>query len=640
MGQDFLKTVLNSIDFLCAMNYLSVEELSKSYDEKQLFEGLTFGLEQGQKAALVGVNGCGKSTLLRVVAGLESPEKGIVSFRKGLRISMLRQHPTFDENDTVLQSVFSDDQEELKVIRDYELAILKMETDPENAPDISPLIERMDALNAWENEHQVKQILSKLGINDLEQKMGELSGGQKKRVALAQALVVKPDFLILDEPTNHLDLEIIEWLENHLATANLTLLMVTHDRYFLDKVTNEILEIEHGKVFRYKGSYSNFLEKKAERQAMEKVTIDKAKNLMKTELEWMRRQPKARGTKAKYRIEAFEGLQEKATSGVVAQEMEVNLKSQRQGKKILEMKHVSKAFDGKSMVDDFNYVFKRGERVGVIGSNGVGKSTFLNVITQSLKADSGELEVGQTIKMGYYAQDETIFDPKMKVLDVVKEVAEFITLADGSEVSASNLLGQFLFDPKVQYNLVGKLSGGEKRRLQLLRVLMANPNFLILDEPTNDLDITTLNVLEDYLNKFSGCLMIVSHDRYFMDRLVDHLFVFEGAGKIRDFPGNYSDYRLEGSAASSKKSLTEVAGTPKVKAPKTETEKLTFKEKHELDTLDKELPKLEGKKAELQEAIQQETEYQKLEEIGQQIKAIEEALEEKEMRWLELSERG
>ena len=622
------------------MNHLSVEELSKSYDEKQLFEGLTFGLEQGQKAALVGANGCGKSTLLRVVAGLETPEKGRVSFRKGLRISMLRQHPVFDENDTVLQSVFSDDQEELKVICDYELALLKMETDPENAPDLSPLIERMDSLNAWENEHQVKQILGKLGIHDLEQKMGELSGGQKKRVALAQALVVKPDFLILDEPTNHLDLEIIEWLENHLATANLTLLMVTHDRYFLDKVTNEILEIENGKVFRYKGSYSNFLEKKAERQAMEKVTIDKAKNLMKTELEWMRRQPKARGTKAKSRIEAFEGVQEKANAGVKVQEMEVNLKSQRQGKKILELKHVSKAFNGKSMVDDFNYVFKRGERVGVIGSNGVGKSTFLNIITQSLKADSGDLEVGQTIKMGYYAQDETIFDPKMKVLDVVKEVAEFITLADGSEVSASNLLGQFLFDPKIQYNQVGKLSGGEKRRLQLLRVLMANPNFLILDEPTNDLDIMTLNVLEDYLNKFSGCLMIVSHDRYFMDRLVDHLFVFEGNGKIRDFPGNYSDYRSEDKPVV-KESKSEKPEALKVKsAPAESLEKLTFKERQEFENLEKEIPKLETAKGILETSMQTETEYQKLDEIGKEIKVIESELEEKEMRWLELSERA
>ncbi len=620
------------------MNYLSVEELSKSYDEKQLFEGLTFGLEQGQKAALVGVNGCGKSTLMRVVAGLETPEKGKVSFRKGLRISMLRQHPVFDETDTVLQSVFSDDQEELRVIRDYEMALLKMETAPEHAPDLTPLIEKMDALNAWEYEHQVKQILGKLGIHDFDQKMGELSGGQKKRVALAQALVVNPDFLILDEPTNHLDLEIIEWLENFLATQNLTLLMVTHDRYFLDKVTNEILEIEHGKVFRYKGNYSHFLEKKAERQEMEQATVAKAKNLMKTELEWMRRQPKARGTKAKYRVDAFHELKEKASSGVKAQDLEVNLGAQRQGKKILEMKHVSKSFDGNRMVKDFNYVYKRGERVGVIGANGVGKSTFLNIITKNISPDKGELDVGQTIKMGYYAQDETIFDPNMKVLDVVKEVAEFITLADGSEVSASNLLGQFLFDPKVQYNLVGKLSGGEKRRLQLLRVLMANPNFLILDEPTNDLDIMTLNVLEDYLNKFTGCLMIVSHDRYFMDRLVDHLFVFEGDGIIRDFPGNYSDYRLSGNKIDT--SNIYQSKTKKTEAPRTGSKKLSFKEKHELETLEKELPELETKKTSLAKLLNGETDYQKLEEIGNELKVIEGKLEEKEMRWLELSEQA
>lgn len=620
------------------MNYLSVEELSKSYDEKQLFEGLTFGLEQGQKAALVGVNGCGKSTLLRVVGGLEPPEKGKVSFRNGLSIAMLHQHPKFDENDTVFQSVFADDREELNVIRDYELALAKIESDPENAPDISPLIEKMDQLNAWEYEHQVKQILGKLGIHNLEQRMSELSGGQKKRVALAQALVVKSDFLILDEPTNHLDLEVIEWLENYLATQNLTLLMVTHDRYFLDKVTNEIVEIERGKAFRYKGNYSHFLEKKAERQEMEQSSIAKAKNLLKTELEWMRRQPKARGTKAKYRVDAFEGLKEKAGSGVKEEVMEVNLQSRRQGKKILELKNVRKSFGDKRMINDFNYVFKRGERVGLIGKNGVGKSTFLNIITQNLKPDSGELQVGQTIEIGYYAQDETVFDPTMKVIDVVKEVAEFITLADGSQVSASNLLGQFLFDPKVQYNLVGKLSGGEKRRLQLLRVLMANPNFLILDEPTNDLDIMTLNVLEDYLQKFSGCLMIVSHDRYFMDRLVDHLFVFEGGGVIRDFPGNYSDYRISPGAVK-----TEVKGEKKEKsgAPKKEnTQKLSYKERLEFEQLEKEISKLEKSKSDLQNTLNLESEYQKLEEISMEIKRLSEDLEEKEMRWLELSERS
>lgn len=622
------------------MNYLSVEELCKSYDEKKLFENITFGLDQGQKAALVGVNGVGKSTLLKVIARVEAPDKGKVSFRKGITVSMLPQHPAFDEEDTILQAVFAEDKEELNVIRDYELAMYKTETDPENAPDISPILEKMDALNAWEYEHQIKGLLGKLGIHDLEQKMRDLSGGQKKRVALAQALVVDPDFLILDEPTNHLDLALIEWLENYLATANLTLLMVTHDRYFLDRVTNEILEIDQGKIYRYKGNYSQFLEKKAERMEMEAASIDKAKNLFKTELEWMRRQPKARGTKAKYRVDAFQDVKAKAHSAVHTQKMEVNLKGERQGKKILELEHVNKSYQDLNLINDFSYVFKRKEKIGIIGPNGVGKSTFLNILSQQIKPDSGKIEVGQTTKFGYYTQDETIFDPNKKVIDIVKEVAEYIQLEDGSQVTASQLLNQFLFPPKMQHNFVGKLSGGEKRRLQLLRVLMANPNFLILDEPTNDLDITTLNVLEDYLQNFAGCLMIVSHDRYFMDRLVDHLFVFEGNGKIRDFPGNYTDYR--------EKEGVPVAELPpeKKEEPKTEptrekeksTRKLSYNEQRELDLLDKEIPALEQKKKELQEAMNSETEYEKLQELSNQIKTIEDELEEKEMRWLELNE--
>ncbi len=618
------------------MNYLSVENLAKSYDEKQLFEGLTFGLEQGQKAALVGVNGCGKSTLLKVIAGLERQEKGTVSFRKGIRVSMLRQHPNFEENATILESIFAEDQEELNVIRDYEWAMYQTEQDPINAPDLSPILERMEALNAWDYEHQIKELLGKLGIQDFQQKMSELSGGQKKRVALAQALVVQPDFLILDEPTNHLDVEVIEWLENYLTTANLTLLMVTHDRYFLDKVTNEILEIDQGKVFRYKGNYSQFLEKKAEREAIEQASVDKAKNLFKTELEWMRRQPKARGTKAKYRVEAFDEVKEKAHSGKQTIEMEVNLRGERQGKKILEMHKVNKTFDGKTMLKDFDYVFKRGERVGIIGKNGVGKSTFLNLLTGTLKPDSGEMDLGLTTKMGYYTQDEAIFDPNKKVLDIVKEVAEFIQLADGSEVSASALLNQFLFPPKMQYNFVGKLSGGEKRRLQLMRVLMANPNFLILDEPTNDFDIMTLNVLEQYLERFSGCIMIVSHDRYFMDRLVDHLFVFEGEGKVRDFPGNYSDFRNSGLQLTAQEKTKERESPPP--PPKQESKKLSFKEKHELETLEKEMPKLETKKAKLMAELESEREYDKLEALGKELKAAEDQLEEMEMRWLDLSE--
>ena len=621
------------------MNYLSVEGLTKSYDEKHLFNEITFGLDQGQKAALVGVNGCGKSTLLKVIAGIETPDRGKVSFRKGVKISILRQHPEFNEDEKISSTVFAEDKEELNVIRDYELAILKSETDPENAPDLTPLIEKMDSLNAWEYEHQTKTLLGKLGLHNLEQKMGDLSGGQKKRVAIAQALVTKPDLLILDEPTNHLDLELIEWLEDHLATQNLTLLMVTHDRYFLDRVTSEIIEIENGDLFRYKGNYSHFLEKKAERHEMDASTVSKAKNLMKTELEWMRRQPKARGTKAKYRIDAFHDLKETANSGTKTSQMEVNLRGERQGRKILELDHVFKSYEGLQLVKDFSYVFKRKERVGIIGPNGIGKSTFLNILSQKITPDSGELEIGQTTKFGYYTQDETVFDPNKKVLDIVKEVAEYIKLDNGSEVTASQLLNQFLFPPKMQHNYVGKLSGGEKRRLQLLRVLMANPNFLILDEPTNDLDIMTLNVLEDYLQNFAGCLMIVSHDRYFMDRLVDHLFVFKGGGVIKDYPGNYSDFRngVGVPTADLPESKREKKISPKNET-KSEVRKLSYNEQRELKDLDKEIPKLESEKVELQESLTRETEYEKLQVISLQIKEIEGQLEEKEMRWLELSE--
>ncbi len=621
------------------MNYLSVEELTKSYDEKQLFNTITFGLDQGQKAALVGINGCGKSTLLKVIAGIEAPDSGIISFRKGLKVSILRQHPEFKKEEKISEAIFTEDKEELNLIRDYELALLKTEMDPNNAPDLTPLIEKMDALNAWEYEHQIKTLLGKLGLYNLEQRMGDLSGGQRKRVALAQALVTNPDFLILDEPTNHLDLEVIEWLENYLATQNLTLLMVTHDRYFLDRVTSEILEIENGDLYRYKGNYSHFLEKKAERQEMEAATVSKAKNLLKTELEWMRRQPKARGTKAKYRVDAFHDLKKTANSGKSTSQMEVNLKGERQGKKILELEHVSKSYEGFQLIEDFSYVFKRKERVGIIGPNGVGKSTFLNILSQKIQPDTGKTDIGLTTKFGYYTQDETIFDPNKKVLDIVKEVAEYIKLDNGSEITASQLLNQFLFPPKMQHNFVGKLSGGEKRRLQLLRVLMANPNFLILDEPTNDLDIMTLNVLEDYLQNFSGCLVIVSHDRYFMDRLVDHLLVFKGNGVVKDFPGNYSDYRNEIGLPLMEPSQTKPGKkTVTKKEIKSEGRKLSYNEQRELKELDNSIPKLEARKKELHNSLDFETEYEKLQAISEKIKEVEEELEEKEMRWLELSE--
>lgn len=625
------------------MNNLSVENLAKNYDERQLFENLTFGLEQGQKAALVGVNGCGKSTLLKIIAGIEPPDRGEVSFRKGVRVAMVPQSPEFDDNDNIVQAVFAEDIEELNVIRDYEIAIHKATVDPENAPDLTDVLERMDQLNAWDYESQVKQLLGELGLHDLEQKMGELSGGQRKRVALARALVVKPDFLILDEPTNHLDLDVIEWLESYLATANLTLLMVTHDRYFLDRVTNEIMEIDQGELFRYKGNYQNFLEKKAEREAQDAATVDKAKNLLRKELEWMRRQPKARGTKAKYRVDAFYETKEKASKGTQRAEMEVNLKGERQGKKILVMEHVSKRFDKIKILENFEHTFQRKERVGIVGPNGVGKSTFLNLLIGNILPDSGNMELGQTTKFGYYTQEEQIFNPNSRVIDVIKEVAEVIKMADGSVITASQLLNQFLFPPKMQFNMVGKLSGGERRRLQLLRVLMNNPNFLILDEPTNDLDLMTLNVLEDYLDNFEGCLMIVSHDRYFMDKLTDHLFIFEGEGQVRDFPGNYTDFREQGGKLAKKEEAPKKS-TDKSPAPaepvKTEKKKLSYNEQREYDKLEGEIAKLEKERDAKTALMNQKTDFEELQKLAEELEAIRDSIEEKEMRWLELSDKA
>ncbi len=608
----------------------------------QLFENLTFGLEQGQKAALVGVNGCGKSTLLKIIAGIEPPDRGEVSFRKGVRVAMVPQSPEFDDNDNIVQAVFAEDIEELNVIRDYEIAIHKATVDPENAPDLTDVLERMDQLNAWDYESQVKQLLGELGLHDLEQKMGELSGGQRKRVALARALVVKPDFLILDEPTNHLDLDVIEWLESYLATANLTLLMVTHDRYFLDRVTNEIMEIDQGELFRYKGNYQNFLEKKAEREAQDAATVDKAKNLLRKELEWMRRQPKARGTKAKYRVDAFYETKEKASKGTQRAEMEVNLKGERQGKKILVMEHVSKRFDKIKILENFEHTFQRKERVGIVGPNGVGKSTFLNLLIGNILPDSGNMELGQTTKFGYYTQEEQIFNPNSRVIDVIKEVAEVIKMADGSVITASQLLNQFLFPPKMQFNMVGKLSGGERRRLQLLRVLMNNPNFLILDEPTNDLDLMTLNVLEDYLDNFEGCLMIVSHDRYFMDKLTDHLFIFEGEGKCET--SRVTIPTLESKGKLAKKEEAPKKSTDKSPAPaepvKTEKKKLSYNEQREYDKLEGEIAKLEKERDAKTALMNQKTDFEELQKLAEELEAIRDSIEEKEMRWLELSDKA
>ena len=624
------------------MNNLSVESLSKSFNDKLLFENLTFGVGAGQKVALVGINGCGKSTLLKIIAGVETPETGVVAFRKGIKISYLSQNPIFKEDQSISDALFEGESPALQAIRKYELALKKTEIDPDAHEDLQSAMEEMDVQNAWDYESQVKQILGKLGIHDLEQSIAQLSGGQRKRIALAKTLIEKPDFLIMDEPTNHLDLESIEWLENYLATAQMSLLLVTHDRYFLEKVTNEIFEIQNGNLYTYKGNYSYYLEKKAERQEIENVEIDKAKNLMKKELEWIRRQPKARGTKAKYRVEAFEGIKEKAGKDTTEQQAQINSVGRRQGGKILELKEVSKFYGENCFIDGFSYIFKKNDRIGIIGPNGVGKSTFLNTITGAELPSEGELDKGVNTVFGYYHQNGPDFNPEMRIIDVVKEVAEVIEMADKSQITASQLLNLFNFPPKTQYSVVGKLSGGEKRRLQLLRVLMKNPNFLILDEPTNDLDLVTLNVLEDFLYNFKGCLLLVSHDRYFMDRLINHAFVFRGNGLIEDFGGNYTDFREQ--EKEREKVASEVKEVKKETKVKKETfgsekRKLSYKEQKEYESLESEIEKLEEEKKALVALLTAGSEdYEKINTWSSQIQKIEDVLEEKTFRWMELAE--
>lgn len=620
------------------INYLSAEKISKSFNEKILFNDLTLGLEQGQKAALIGINGCGKSTLLNVIAGKDSADTGVVSFLKGITVAYLDQAPDLSNYTTILDSVFDANHPEAIAIKKYNLLLsIEHPTDKEQH-QLQEALTQIDSLNAWNYEYRAKEILGKLGIEDLSLEIKNLSGGQQKRIALAKVLIDKPDLLILDEPTNHLDLNIIEWLEDYLSTQNLSILMVTHDRYFLDKVTNEIFEIEGGKLHKYKGNYSEYLEKKAEREEMQQVSKDKARNLMKKELEWMRRQPKARGTKAKYRIDAFYDTKEKANVDLSKSELEIKVSGRRQGKKIAELEHISKSHGSKKIFEDFSYVFKRGEKVGLVGENGTGKSTFLNVLTGNLKPDTGVIDLGVNTVFGYYKQDGLEVDEGKKVIDVVKDVAEVIELDDGSTVTAAQLLNLFLFPPKSQYDFVAKLSGGEKRRLQLLRVLMSNPNFLILDEPTNDLDIVTLNILEDYLEKFSGCLMIVSHDRYFMDKLVDHLFVLDSSTTITDFPGNYTDLRVAPIHKNEPVKEKKITKTQKVKNVQS---KLSFNEQKEFKSLEKDISKLEKQKEELTELLNSgEEDHLKLSEWSKEIDTISEHIDEKEMRWLELSEKG
>jgi ATP-binding cassette subfamily F protein uup len=620
------------------MNYLSIEQLSKSYNEQALFNDLTFGISQGEKVALVGKNGCGKSTLLKIIGGFETPDSGKVVFRKGVKIGFLAQNPEFSNHLSIRDYIFNQESELLSTIKEYEQLIESPDYEA-NGVKYEALLHKMDVLSAWDFEAQIKQILGKLGVHDMDAYVDELSGGQKKRVAMAAVLVGNPDFLILDEPTNHLDIEAIEWLEKYLSTQTISLLLVTHDRYFLEEVTNEIIEIADQTLYAYKGNYSYYLEKKSERESQEASEVAKARNLLVKELDWLRRMPKARGTKAKSRIDAAHELMDVAGKNLNEDTLTLKIRTKRQGKKILELHEVSKSYDGEKFVDGFTYFFKKHDRVGIIGKNGVGKTTFLNVITDQIRPDAGEVVVGETIQFGYYHQEGVQWPAGTKVIDVVQEVAEVVTLSDGATISAAQFLNHFLFPHEMHLTPVEKLSGGEKRRLQLLRVLIKAPNFLILDEPTNDLDILTMNVLEDYLANFEGTLIVVSHDRYFMDKLTDHLFVFKGGGQIHDFPGNYSDYKnhLEGQ----EKRVAKEQVKPKAKKTATaaQKKKLSYKEKQEYESLEKEIEELEGHKQSIIDKMNYGTEnHEELLSWAKETERLTALIEQKEMRWLELSE--
>jgi ATP-binding cassette subfamily F protein uup len=616
------------------VNYLSAETVSKSFHDKWLFKDISIGISQGEKFALVGNNGVGKSTLLKILTGEIQTDTGKVSTRDGIRTGFLTQEPRVDDSVTVKDVLFNESNEVARVVKEYEECLLHPEVSPER---MQAVLEKMEELKAWDYESKVHEVIGKLGVPDLEKTFGQLSGGQRKRIFLAQLLLKEPDLIILDEPTNHLDLSAIEWLENFLAGQQVTLIMVTHDRYFLDNVATEIIELDRRQLFRYKGNYAYFLEKKEERETMLKVEVSKARQLLKKELEWMRKQPRARGTKAKYRIDAFYELKEKASQDLKRDRLELDINASRQGGKILEVHHISKKYGDLPIINDFSYVFKKNDRIGVVGKNGIGKSTFLDILTKKVEPDTGEIMPGVTTKYGYFTQETITLNPANRVIEEVKAIAEFITAADGSQVSASKFLETFLFSPEKQYNYIDKLSGGEKKRLQLLKLLITNPNFLILDEPTNDFDIDTLNVLEDFLEKFTGCLLLVSHDRYFMDHLVDQLFVFEGDGKIRLFNGNYSDYRNWMEEQETIPPPKEGRPVKEVLAPVTERKKLSFKEKQEVELLQGEIEKLEMQKSTLTEKLQGENDHTKLMELSQQIDKLSQQIEEKTTRWFELS---
>ena len=617
------------------MNYLSVENISKSFGERVLFEGLSFGLSFGDKVALIANNGSGKTSMLKIIAGNDISDTGKVTLRNGIRVGYLEQEPVFRDDYTINELLYNSNSDVVKVIREYESSLEK-QTDnynEVNAKRFEKASLAMDKLNAWDFDNQLKQVLEKFKIVDLNQKVKILSGGQRKRLALAMLLIDAPDLLLLDEPTNHLDIEMIEWLEDYLKGQNITLLMITHDRYFLDRVCNHILELEDGKLYHHKGNYSYFLVKREERETNFNIEISKAGRLMKKELEWIRKTPQARTTKSKSRVNNFENIKAKANSKKIKQELKLEVKMSRVGGKILELKKVYKSYGDLKILNGFDYTFKNGERIGIIGDNGVGKSTFLNIITQQQLPDSGKINVGETIIYGYFTQKGIVLKEDKRVIEVLKDIADVIIMSDGRKITASQLLEHFMFPSKMQYTYVSKLSGGEKRRLYLLTILMKNPNFLILDEPTNDLDLLTLNKLEEFLLDFKGCLILVSHDRYFMDKLTDHLFVFKGAGEIKDEYCSYSEYRIK------LNSLEKEIQKEEVNKAKLKVNKLSFQQKKEHRNLEKQIEKLELEKVKIENVFKDSSlEYELMLEKSKELDKINQLLEDKLSKWMELDE--
>jgi ABC transport system ATP-binding/permease protein len=617
------------------LNYLNVENISKSYGELVLFQDLSFSIHKDQKIAFVAKNGSGKTSILNILSGKDTPDEGQIVVRKGLRLAFLDQEPDLDSKLTIEETIFASDIPILKTIEAYENAL----KNPEDTEAYQLAFEAMDRNNAWEFETQYQQTLSQLKLENLNMKVSTLSGGQKKRLALAQALLSKPDILILDEPTNHLDLEMIEWLEDYFAKTQQTLFMVTHDRYFLERVCNEIIELDHGQLYTYKGNYSYYLEKKEARIENQSIEVGKAKQLFKKELDWMRRQPKARTTKSKSRIDDFFEIKKKAHQRRKDHQVQLEINMERLGSKIIEFHNVTKAFKDKIILEGYDYTFKKGERIGIIGKNGTGKSSFLNLLTGSLQPDGGKIVIGETVKIGYYTQGGITVKPEQKVIDVIRAYGDYIPLAKGRQISAQQLLERFLFDRKKQYDFVEKLSGGEQKRLYLCTVLIQNPNVLILDEPTNDLDIVTLNVLENFLMDFPGVLLVVSHDRYFMDKIVDHLFVFRGDGIVDDFPGNYSDFRAYDSSLPKKVDQNDKVDNSKA-IKQNEANKLSYNEQKEYKNLESKIRSLELDKKTLEAKFNNpELSQDDIKNLSEELQVIIDTIEEKELRWFELSEK-